>query len=87
MNTLITTPKRICAFFFGPNDGEKAWFSNRRGLAGAAINSVAGSDLPSAEHYWRDVLPPGSLGANWVADRQSGQQSTGGVSTLGFPRR
>jgi hypothetical protein len=64
MKTLITTPKQICALFFGPHDGEKAWFSHRRGLAGAAINSVAGSDLPSAEHYWRDVLPPGSLGAN-----------------------
>jgi hypothetical protein len=64
MKTLITTPKQICALFFGPNDGEKASLSNRHGLADAAIKSVAGSELPSAEHYWRDVLPPGSLGAN-----------------------
>src|SRR5262245_16495385 len=63
MKTLTIT-KQIRAWCLGPEDGGKASVSNRRALAGAAINSVAKSDLPSAEHYWRDVLPSGSFGAS-----------------------
>ena len=57
MKTLTTTSEQIFASCLGPHDGGKAWRNVGTRFAAAAINSVAKSGLPFAEHYWRDVLP------------------------------
>ena len=74
MKTLITTSDQIFASCLRPNDGETAWLNARRGAA-AAINSVARSGLPFAEHYWRDVLPEsfGSAGGTQLIDGSAGE--------------
>ena len=73
MKTLTITSEQIFASCLRPNDGETAWLNARRGAA-AAINSVARSELPFAEHYWRDVLPE-SFGST-AGDGSAGEAAT-----------
>jgi hypothetical protein len=77
MKTLTTTSEQIFASCLRPNAGETAWLNARRGAA-AAINSVARSELPFAEHYWRDVLPEsfGSTAGTPLINGSAGEHHT-----------
>jgi hypothetical protein len=77
MKTLNKTSEQIFASCLRPNAGETAWLNTRREAA-AAVNSVARSGLPCAEHYWRDVLPEsfGSTAGTPLIDGFAGEAAT-----------
>jgi hypothetical protein len=71
MKTLITTLRQASG---RSGKGCKSWLSNWRGLADPASNSIAGGELPMADHYWRDVLPTASFGMGAGGQRPTGSE-------------
>jgi hypothetical protein len=64
MKTLIATPRQASGR--SGNGRCKSWFGNWLGLVDPTSISIAGSELPMADHYWRDVLPTASFGKGAV---------------------